>query len=225
MEEDKMKAVCLISGGMDSAVAAAIAKKEGYEIYALSFNYGQRNRKELHAAKEIAKWLGAKHKIIEANLRQIGGSALTDDIEVPEHGEGIPITYVPARNTIFLSFALAYAEVIDADAIFIGVNAVDYSGYPDCRPEYIEAFQKMANLATKRGVEGRPIKIVAPLLYMSKAEIVKKGMELGVPFEKTWSCYREGEKACGRCDSCRLRLKAFKEAGYEDPLEYEYRED
>ncbi len=220
-----MKAVCLISGGMDSAVAAAIAKRKGYDIYTLSINYGQRNRKELEAAMKIAKWLGGEHKIIEANLRQIGGSALTDDIEVPESGEGIPVTYVPARNTIFLSFALAYAEVIDADAIFIGVNAVDYSGYPDCRPEYIKAFQHMANLATKRGVEGRPIKIEAPLLYMSKAEIVKKGMELGVPFEKTWSCYREGEKACGRCDSCRLRLKAFKEAGYEDPLEYEYKED
>jgi len=205
MEEDKMKAVCLISGGMDSAVAAAIAKEGGYEIYALSFDYGQRNRKELEASHQIAKWLGGRHKIIEANLRQIGGSALTDNIEVPEHGEGIPVTYVPARNTIFLSFALAYAEVIDADAIFIGVNAVDYSGYPDCRPEYIEAFQNMANLAIKRGVEGKPIKIVAPLLYMSKAEIVKKGMELGVPFEKTWSCYREGEKACGKCDSCRLR--------------------
>ena len=225
MEEDKMKAVCLISGGMDSAVAAAIAKQQGYEIYALSFDYGQRNRKELEASHQIAKWLGGRHKIIEANLRQIGGSALTDNIEVPEHGEGIPVTYVPARNTIFLSFALAYGEVIDADAIFIGVNAVDYSGYPDCRPEYIEAFQNMANLAIKRGVEGKPIKIVAPLLYMSKAEIVKKGMELGVPFEKTWSCYREGEKACGKCDSCRLRLKAFKEAGYEDPLEYEYKED
>ncbi len=216
-----MKAVCLVSGGMDSAVAAAIAKNEGYECYPLSFNYGQRNRKEIEAAKNIAEWLGGKHKIIEINLRQIGGSALTDDIEVPEKGEGIPVTYVPARNTIFLSLALAYAEVIDADAIFIGVNAVDYSGYPDCRPEYIEAFQRMADLATKRGVEGRPIKIKAPLLYLSKAEIVKKGYELGVPFEKTWSCYREGEKACGKCDSCRLRLKAFKEAGLEDPIEYE----
>ena len=220
-KEDKMKAVCLLSGGMDSAVASAIAKKEGYEIYALSFDYGQRNKKELKAAGEIAKWLQAKHKIIKADLRQIGGSALTDDIEVPEHGEGIPVTYVPARNTVFLSFALAYGEVVDADAIFIGVNAVDYSGYPDCRPEYIEAFQNLANLATKRSIEKKPIKINAPLLYLSKAEIVKKGYELGVPFEKTWSCYREGEKACGRCDSCRLRLKAFKEAGFEDPLEYE----
>ncbi|RLF47398.1 MAG: 7-cyano-7-deazaguanine synthase QueC [Thermoplasmata archaeon] len=215
------KAVCLISGGMDSAVAAAIAKHEGYKIYTVTFNYGQRNKKELETAKEIAKWLGAEHKILDVDLRQIGGSALTDNIEVPEEAEGIPVTYVPARNTIFLSFALAYAEVIDADYIFIGVNAVDYSGYPDCRPEYIEAFQKMANLATKRGVEGRPIKIKAPLLYLSKVEIVKKGYELGVPFEKTWSCYREGEKACGRCPSCKLRMKAFEEAGVRDPIEYE----
>lgn len=215
------KAVCLISGGMDSAVAAAIAKHEGYKIYTVIFNYGQRNKKELETAKEIAKWLGAEHKILDVDLRQIGGSALTDNIEVPEEAEGIPVTYVPARNTIFLSFALAYAEVIDADYIFIGVNAVDYSGYPDCRPEYIEAFQKMANLATKRGVEGRPIKIKAPLLYLSKVEIVKKGYELGVPFEKTWSCYREGEKACGRCPSCKLRMKAFEEAGVRDPIEYE----
>lgn len=215
------KAVCLISGGMDSAVSAAIAKNEGYEIYAITFNYGQRNKKEMESAKEIAKWLNAKHKILEVNLRQIGGSALTDNIEVPEEAHGIPITYVPARNTIFLSFALAYAEVIDADYIYIGVNAVDYSGYPDCRPEYLKAFQKMADLALKRSVEGRPIKIKAPLLYLSKAEIVKKGIELGVPFEKTWSCYREGEKHCGRCPSCKLRKKAFKEANVEDPTEYE----
>ena len=215
------KAVCLISGGMDSAVSAAIAKNKGYEIYAITFNYGQRNKKEMESAKEIAKWLNAKHKILEVNLRQIGGSALTDNIEVPEETYGIPITYVPARNTIFLSFALAYAEVIDADYIYIGVNAIDYSGYPDCRPEYLEAFQKMADLALKRSVEGRPIKIKAPLLYLSKAEIVKKGIELGVPFEKTWSCYREGEKHCGRCPSCKLRKKAFKEANVEDPTEYE----
>jgi len=215
------KAVCLISGGMDSAVSAAIAKNEGYEIYAITFNYGQRNKKEMESATEIAKWLNAKHKILEVNLRQIGGSALTDNIEVPEETYGIPITYVPARNTIFLSFALAYAEVIDADYIYIGVNAIDYSGYPDCRPEYLEAFQKMADLALKRSVEGRPIKIKAPLLYLSKAEIVKKGIELGVPFEKTWSCYREGEKHCGRCPSCKLRKKAFKEANVEDPTEYE----
>ena len=215
------KAVCLISGGMDSAVAAAIAKSEGYKIYAITFNYGQKNKKEIEAAKEIAKWLGAEHKILDVNLRQIGGSALTDNIEIPEEAKGIPPTYVPARNTIFLSFALAYAEVIDADHVFIGVNAVDYSGYPDCRPEYIEAFQRMANLALKRSIEGRPIKIKAPLLYLSKAEIVKRGYKLRVPFEKTWSCYREGEKACGRCPSCKLRMKAFEEAGVRDPIEYE----
>ena len=214
-------AVCLLSGGMDSAVASAIAKNERYILHAITFDYGQRNKKEMEAACKIAEWLGAEHKILKADLRQIGGSALTDEIEVPEKGEGIPVTYVPARNTIFLSYALAYAEVMDAEAIFIGVNSVDYSGYPDCRPEYIEAFQKLANLATKRGVEGNPVKIKAPLLYLSKVEIVKKGAELGVPFEKTWSCYRESKLACGRCDSCRLRMKAFKEAGIEDPIEYE----
>lgn len=215
------KAVCLISGGMDSAVSAAIAREEGNEIYAITFDYGQRNKREVESAKEIAKWLNAKHKIIKVDLRQIGGSALTDNIEVPEEAHGIPATYVPARNTIFLSFALAYAEVVDADYIFIGVNAVDYSGYPDCRPQYIKAFRNLANLATKRSVEGRPIEIKTPLLYLTKAEIVKKGYELGVPFEKTWSCYREGEKHCGRCPSCKLRKKAFKEAGIEDPTEYE----
>ncbi|KAA0013440.1 7-cyano-7-deazaguanine synthase QueC [Thermoplasmatales archaeon ex4484_30] len=214
-------AVCLLSGGMDSAVASAIAKEEGYKLHAITFDYGQRNKKEMESARQIAEWLKAVHKILKADLRQIGGSALTDEIEVPEEGRGIPPTYVPARNTIFLSYALAYAEVIEAEAIFIGVNSVDYSGYPDCRPEYIEAFQKLANLATKRGVEGYPVKIKAPLLYLSKVEIVKKGVELGVPFEKTWSCYRESEKACGRCDSCRLRMKAFEEAGIEDPIEYE----
>ena len=217
-----MKAVCLISGGMDSCVAAFVAKKEGYTIYALTFDYGQRNRREIERAKEIAKALEAKeHLIISANLRAIGGSALTDDIEVPEKGEGIPPTYVPARNTIFLAYALAYAEARNADAIFIGANAIDYSGYPDCRKEYIEAMQKVADVGTKRGTEGKPIKIVAPLINLSKAEIVKKGIELGVPFEKTWSCYRGKEKACGRCDSCRLRLKGFEEAGIKDPIEYE----
>jgi len=216
------KAICLISGGMDSSVSAAIAKNEGNEIYALSFDYHQRNRREIEAAKKIAEWLGAKeHKIIEINLDEIGGSALTDNIEVPEEVEGIPVTYVPARNTIFLSFALAYGEVTNADYIYIGVNAVDYSGYPDCRPGYIEAFQRMANLALKRSIEGNPIKIKAPLLYLSKAEIVKRGAMLHVPFEKTWSCYREGNKACGRCPSCKLRLKAFEEAGLRDPIEYE----
>ena len=217
-----MRAVCLLSGGMDSCVSAFVAKNEGYTIYALTFNYGQRNRKEIECAKEIAKALEVKeHLIINADLRSIGGSALTGDMEIPEKGEGIPPTYVPARNTIFLAYALAYAEARNADAIFIGANAIDYSGYPDCRAEYIQAMQKVANIGTKRGVEGKSIKIIAPLINLSKAEIVKKGVELGAPFEKTWSCYRETEKACGRCDSCRLRLKGFKEAGIKDPIEYE----
>ncbi|MCD6331611.1 MAG: 7-cyano-7-deazaguanine synthase QueC [Thermoplasmata archaeon] len=217
-----MRAVCLLSGGMDSCVSAFVAKNEGYTIYALTFNYGQRNRREIEFAKEIAKALEAKeHLIINADLRSIGGSALTGDMEIPEKGEGIPPTYVPARNTIFLAYALAYAEARNADAIFIGANAIDYSGYPDCRAEYIQAMQKVANIGTKRGVEGKSIKIIAPLINLSKAEIVKKGVELGAPFEKTWSCYRETEKACGRCDSCRLRLKGFKEAGIKDPIEYE----
>lgn len=215
------RAVCLISGGMDSAVAAAVAQHEGYELYALTFNYGQRNLREMEAARKIAQHLGAHHKIFEINLRQMGGSALTDTIEVPERAEGIPATYVPARNTIFLSCALAQAEVVDADAVFIGVNAVDYSGYPDCRPEYIEAFQRLTDVALKRSVEGRPIHIKAPLLYLSKADIVRRGLQLGVPFEKTWSCYREGERACGRCPSCALRLEAFEKVGVRDPIEYE----
>jgi len=215
------KVVCLLSGGIDSAVTSAIAKSRGYEVYTITFDYGQRHRKEMKCAEEIAKWLGAKHKVIKADLRQIGGSALTDNIQIPDEYEGMPPTYVPARNTIFLSYALAYAEVIDADAIFIGVNAVDYSGYPDCREEYIKAFQNMANLATKRGVEGKEIKIEAPILYLTKGEIIRKGIELGVPFEKTWSCYRGGKKACGKCPSCLIRLKGFVEAGTEDPIEYE----
>ncbi len=221
-----MKCVVLLSGGLDSSTVLAIAVKDGCEVHALSFDYGQRHLRELESAKKIAKHYGVKHKIIKLDLRSIGGSALTDDIDVPERTldeieKEIPITYVPARNTILLSYALAYAEVIDADYIYIGVNAVDYSGYPDCRPEYIKAYEEMARLATKRGVEGRPIKIRTPLLNMSKAEIIKTGMELGVPYEYTWSCYRGGEKACGRCDSCLLRLKGFMEAGYEDPIEYE----
>ncbi len=225
-----MKGICLISGGIDSCVTATMAKKRGYEIYALSFNYGQRNYKELESAVKIAKFLKTKeHKIIKADLRQIGGSALTDDIEIPlrekdeKKGkkEEIPITYVPARNTIFLSYALAYAEVVEGNAIFIGVNSIDYSGYPDCRPEYLDAFQSMADLATKRGIEGNPIKIEAPLINFSKAEIIKKGMELNAPLHLTWSCYKGGKKACGKCDSCLLRMKGFREAGYEDPIEYE----
>jgi 7-cyano-7-deazaguanine synthase len=220
-----MKAVCLLSGGMDSCVTAAIAKNEGYEIYAITFDYGQRNRKEIEGAIKVASALNSKqHKIIKADLRTFGKSALTDDIEVPDFKEGreeIPLTYVPARNTVFLSYGLAYAEAVDADAIFIGANAVDYSGYPDCRKEYIEAYQNVADLGTKRGTEGNPIKIVAPVIGMSKGEIVKKGIELNAPFEHTWSCYKSEDKACGRCDSCVLRLKGFEEAGVEDPIEYE----
>ncbi len=221
-----MKAVVLLSGGLDSSTVLAIALEMGYEVHALSFDYGQRHSRELESAKKIAKYFNVPHKIIKIDLRQIGGSALTDNIDVPERNmdeieKEIPITYVPARNTILLSLALGYAEVIDADAIFYGANAIDYSGYPDCRPEYVEAFERVANLGTKRGVEGKPIKIIAPIIHMTKAEIIKKGMELGVPYELTWSCYKGGKKACGKCDSCLLRLKGFMEAGYEDPLEYE----
>ncbi len=224
------RAVCLISGGLDSCTTAAIAKYDGYDIYALSFLYGQRHIREIESAKAVAETVGAiEHQFIEIDLGSLGGSALTDDsIEVPDAGRGmdeksreIPITYVPARNTIFLSYALAYAEVVDADAIFIGATAVDYSGYPDCRPEYYEAFQILANLATKRAVEGDPVEIKTPLIDLSKAEIIQKAKELGAPLEKTWSCYRGGKKACGKCESCVLRLRGFAEAGYEDPIEYE----
>jgi len=221
-----MRAVVLLSGGLDSSTVLAIALEMGYEVHALSFDYGQRHSRELESAKKIAKYFNVPHKIIKIDLRQIGGSALTDNIDVPERNvdeieKEIPITYVPARNTILLSLALGYAEVIDADAIFYGANAIDYSGYPDCRPEYVEAFERVANLGTKRGVEGKHIKIIAPIIHMTKAEIIKKGMELGVPYELTWSCYKGGKRACGKCDSCLLRLKGFMEAGYEDPLEYE----
>jgi len=228
-----MKAVCLISGGMDSAVTAAIAKERGYGIYALTFDYGQRHRKEIECAKKIGKWLKAReHKILKIDLAQIGGSALTDKgIEVPKgktiaeirKSKRIPATYVPARNTILLSFALAYAEVVGADAIFIGANHIDYSGYPDCRPEYFKAYQRMGNLATKRAVEGRKIKIDYPIIRLDKKGIVKLGTKLSVPFKLTWSCYAGGRKACGRCDSCVLRKNGFFEAGLEDPIEYENR--
>ena len=221
-------AVCLVSGGIDSCVTAFIAKNEGYNIYALSFNYGQRHKKEVECAKDVSSVIKAKdHIIFDLDLHRFGKSSLVDaSSDIPESynleniGKTIPSTYVPARNTVFLSIALAYAEAIDADAIFIGATAQDYSGYPDCRPEYIKAYQKMADLATKRGVEGRSIRIEAPLLYLTKAEIIKRGLELHVPFEKTWSCYQGGRKACGKCDSCLLRLKGFKEAGYRDPIDY-----
>jgi 7-cyano-7-deazaguanine synthase len=224
------KAVVLSSGGIDSTTAMAIALAEGYEVYSLSFRYGQRHQVELEAAAGVAQTLGAReHLVIEIDLGIIGGSALTDDIEVPkarsalEMARGIPVTYVPARNTIFLAYALAWAEVLGAVDIFIGVNAIDYSGYPDCRPEFIEAFERMANLATKAAVEGGArIRIQTPLIRLSKAEIIKKGVELGVDYSITHSCYDPAAdgKACGQCDSCLLRKKGFREAGLEDPTVY-----
>jgi len=224
---NKAKAIVLSSGGLDSTTAMAIARHEGSEIYSLSFRYGQRHAVELEAARRVAKALGVKqHLVIDTDLQKIGGSALTDDIDVPKYRseqdmqKEIPATYVPARNTIFLSYALAWAEVLRASNIFIGVNAIDYSGYPDCRPEYIEAFERMANLATKAGVEGRiTITIRTPLIHMTKAEIIQKGIELGVDYGITHSCYDPSPdgRACGQCDSCLLRKKGFEEAGIPDP--------
>ncbi len=216
------KAVILLSGGLDSATTLAIARQAGYECFALSFDYGQRHRAELDAVQRVLAQYGKiSHKVIHLDLDQIGGSALTDkSIAVPNTpSSGIPVTYVPARNTIFLSLALGWAEVLNADAIFIGVNAVDYSGYPDCRPEYIEAFQTLANLATKQGVEGKPIKLETPLIHLSKADIIQLGIKLGVDYGLTVSCYAADEAggACGRCDSCRLRAAGFAEAGVKDP--------
>ncbi|MDP8011599.1 MAG: 7-cyano-7-deazaguanine synthase QueC [Thermoplasmata archaeon] len=222
-----MKAVALLSGGLDSTTSLAIAISLGYDVFPITFIYGQRHKKEIESAKKIAKYYKLKLKIIKVELNKIGGSALTDDYDVPskenynEIGDEIPITYVPARNTVFLSIALSYAEKIGAEKIFIGVNALDYSGYPDCRPEYIDEFNKLSRLATKVGVEGKPIEVVAPLLHMTKGEIIKKGLELNVPYELTWSCYNGREKACGACDSCLLRLKGFMEANAFDPIEYE----
>ncbi len=220
------KAVVLLSGGMDSATCLASAVNEGLECYALSFDYGQRHEVELDAARLIATSFNvAQHLVLHPDLGAIGGSALTDkNISVTSvTNDQIPVTYVPARNTVFLSFALGWAEVLDADFIYIGVNAVDYSGYPDCRPEYIEAFQYMANLALKRSVEGRPILIRAPLLELTKARIVLKGIELGVDFAQTVSCYQADEagRACGHCDACRLRRIGFSDAGMEDPTHYQ----
>ncbi|HEY0721484.1 MAG TPA: 7-cyano-7-deazaguanine synthase QueC [Gammaproteobacteria bacterium] len=220
------KAVVLVSGGLDSATTLAMARQQGFTCYAMSFDYGQRHRCELAAAARVSTMLGAReHRVITLDLRQFGGSALTDDaIAVPEQpGEGIPLTYVPARNTIFLSFALAWSEVLGARDIFIGVNAVDYSGYPDCRPEFIRAYEQMANLATRAGVEGRPFTIHAPLITLSKAEIIRQGVALGVDYGQTISCYNpdsEG-RACGRCDSCRLRAAGFAQAGVADPTRYQ----
>jgi 7-cyano-7-deazaguanine synthase len=224
------KAVILSSGGIDSTTTMAMAKAENYEIYSLTFNYGQRHTPELEAAKKVAHYFAAKkHLVISIDLRSIGGSALTDNIDVPKGRDdhairyGIPVTYVPARNTIFLSYALAWAEVLQASDIFIGVNSIDYSGYPDCRPEFIAAYERLANLATKAAVEGKVImKIKTPLISMTKADIIKKGIELGVDYSLTHSCYdpsREG-KACGLCDSCILRKKGFREAAIPDPTHY-----
>jgi 7-cyano-7-deazaguanine synthase len=219
------KAVVLVSGGLDSATVMAIARDQGFECYALAFDYGQRHRAELDAARRVAKDMAAaEFKIIKLDLSSIGGSALTDmNIDVPDAGGGgIPVTYVPARNTVFLSIALGWAEVLNADDIFIGVNAVDYSGYPDCRPDFISAFERLANLATKAGVEGHSMKIHTPLIALSKAEIVDLGTGLGVDYGLTVSCYQaSGDgKACGRCDSCQLRRQGFSEAGLADPTQY-----
>ncbi len=224
------KAIVLLSGGVDSTTALAVAQREGFEVWALTFQYGQRHAVEVEAARRIARaFQVARHEIVEFDLRRFGGSALTDDVAVPknrplnEMAQGIPVTYVPARNTIFLSFALAWAEVLAASDIFIGVNALDYSGYPDCRPEYIAAFQRMAELATKAGVEGRQsLTIHTPLLHLSKREIIQMGLALGVDYALTTSCYDpspEGD-ACGCCDACQLRLKGFSEAGATDPVHY-----
>ena len=229
-EMSKRPAIVLLSGGLDSATVLAMAQSEGFTAYALSFRYGQRHSVELDRARELAKTANvADHVIAEIDLRTFGGSALTADVDVPKHDEvadledGIPITYVPARNTIFLSFALGWAEVLGAQDIFIGVNALDYSGYPDCRPEYIAAFEDMANLATRIGVEGGRLKIHTPLIDLTKAEIIRRGTALGVDYGKTLSCYDPDEDglSCGHCDSCLLRRKGFQEAGMDDPTPYQ----
>jgi 7-cyano-7-deazaguanine synthase len=223
------RAVVLLSGGVDSTTTLAIAMAEGYEAYALSFDYGQRHQIEIKAARRVANSLGVKeHRIAKIDMRIFRGSALTDDLDVPkkrsktEIAHGIPITYVPARNTIFLAYALAWAEVIPSGHIFLGVNAIDYSGYPDCRPEFIEAFETLANLGTKTGVEGARFRVHAPLIKFSKAEIIRKASQLNVDLSLTHSCYDPSPEglACGECDSCLLRLKGFREAGIEDPIQY-----
>jgi 7-cyano-7-deazaguanine synthase len=222
-------AVVLLSGGLDSATTLAIARSQDYEAYAVSFDYGQRHGRELEAARKIAKSLGAReHRIVKIDNQIFAGSALTDDVDVPksrsekEMGTGIPVTYVPARNTVFLAHALAWAETISAGHIFIGVNALDYSGYPDCRPEFIALFETVANIGTKAGIEGARIQIHAPLIKLSKADIVRKAVELDVDLSLTHSCYDPAPdgRACGKCDSCRLRLKGFREAGVKDPVKY-----
>ena len=219
-------AVVLLSGGLDSTTALALAKRDGFALHAMTFRYGQRHRQEVESARAVARAAGvAQHVVVDIDLRVFGGSALTSDVAVPkdrESVEGVPITYVPARNTIFLSYALAWAEVLDASDIFLGVNAVDYSGYPDCRPEYIAAFERMANLATRAGIEGRVVRIRAPLMHLSKAQIVALGRDLSVDYSLTTSCYDPDEEgvACGHCDACRLRLKGFADAGLQDPIRY-----
>jgi 7-cyano-7-deazaguanine synthase len=217
------KAVVLVSGGLDSVTALAMAQSQGFDCHALTVDYGQRHRSELDAAKRVTQAAGVPLKALPLDLRAIGGSALTDDIDVPEDGtSGIPVTYVPARNTIMLSLALAHAEVLGANDIFIGVNAVDYSGYPDCRPEFIAAYQQMARLATKAGVEGRQMTIHTPLIDLTKAEIIRSGIELGIDYSTTVSCYQADEdgRACGACDSCRIRREGFRSAGVPDPTNY-----
>ena len=219
------KAVVLVSGGLDSSTVLALALQQGYRCYTLSFDYGQRHRSELEAAKRVSELMKVEeHKIVRLDLGTIGGSALTDTtIDVPEHETaGIPVTYVPARNTVFLSIALGWAEVLEADTIFLGVNAVDYSGYPDCRPEYISSFESMANLATRAGVEGNKLSIQAPLIDMTKGEIISAGASLGVDYSQTVSCYQASIEglACGKCDSCRLRIEGFNQAGISDPTRY-----
>jgi len=223
MTDSRPKAVVLVSGGLDSATVLAIAQADGYDCHALAVDYGQRHRSELEAAKQVTAAAGVPLKILPLDLRAIGGSALTDDIDVPEQEtRGIPVTYVPARNTIMLSLALAYAEVLGADDIFIGVNAVDYSGYPDCRPEYVAAYQSMARLATKAAMEGGQLSIHTPLIELTKPQIIRKGIELSVDYSQTVSCYQadaEG-RACGLCDSCRIRRAGFSAAGIPDPTRY-----
>lgn len=219
------RAVCLVSGGLDSATVLAIAVNEGFDVHALSVDYGQRHRIELEAAARVALALGAvEHKVVRVDLRALGGSALTDDaIEVPESpSEGIPVTYVPARNSVFLALALGWAEVLGAQDIFVGVNAIDYSGYPDCRPAFIEAFEALARVATKAGVEGKRFRINAPLIELTKADIIRLGIELGVDYSLTVSCYQPDDhgRACGRCDSCRIRREGFEEAGVADCTRY-----
>jgi 7-cyano-7-deazaguanine synthase len=223
MMDNRRKAVVLVSGGLDSATVLAMAQADGYDCHALAVDYGQRHHSELAAARRVTAAAGVPLKTVPLDLRAIGGSALTDDIEVPQGGTtGIPVTYVPARNTILLSLALGYAEVLGAEHIFIGVNAVDYSGYPDCRPEFIAAYQRMARLATKAGVEGAPLTIHTPLIDLSKAAIIRRGAELGVDYRLTVSCYQaDGEgRACGDCDSCRIRRDGFRAAGVPDPTAY-----